>query len=288
MDERGQELNELRDYGNKLLEEMRYPNLIGMLQETLTHLHDIACEYSRDADLWHRKYNACAEEKQALQEELQHRIGAWEEQKGEWRSVIKVQTDKIQDMDRDFQYKLDELRVYRDNEIGNYNDKVQSLLIAQSALGKMKNELEEEKRRLEDARRKCDEAKAEHEKAKEEYEGKRRECEQQIERNRDKIEGYGELFAEKTNVQSKIKKVEKEAAEKAEAANKEIAEWNRRYDAEHDLRKKIEKELEELKKKLQGNEDSNNDETNGFQGDEMRREAYAPTAFDDDDDDETK
>lgn len=287
MDERGQELNELRDYGNKLLEEMRYPNLIGMLQETLTHLHDIACEYSRDADLWHERYEACAEEKQALQDELQHRIGAWEEQKGEWRSVIKVQTDKIQDMDRDFQYKLDELRVYRDNEIGNYNDKVQSLLTAQSALVQMKNDIEEEKRRLEDARRKCDETKAEHEKAKEEYEEKRRECEQQIERNRDKIEGYGELFAEKTNVQSKIEKVEKEAAEKAEVANKEIAEWNRRYDEEHVLREKIEKELEELKK-LQGNEDSNNDKPNGFQGDEMMREVDAPTAFYDDDDDETK
>ena len=288
MDERGQELNELRDYGNKLLEEMRYPNLIGMLQETLTHLHDIACEYSRDADLWHRKYNACAEEKQALQEEIQHRIGAWEEQKAEWRSVIKVQTDKIQEMDRDFQYKLDELRVYRDREIGNYNDRVQSLLTAQSALGKMKNDLEEEKRRLEDAHRKCDEAKAEHEKAKEEYEEKRRECEQQMERNRDKIEGYEVLFIEKMNVQSKIEKIEKDAAEKVEAANKEIAEWNRRYDAEHVLREKITKELEELKKKLQGNEDSNNDRSNAFQGDEMMREAYAPTAFDDDDDDETK
>ena len=56
MDERGEQLEELHGYAGKLLEEMRNPDLIDLLQETTTQLHDIAIEYSREVDSWRDKY----------------------------------------------------------------------------------------------------------------------------------------------------------------------------------------------------------------------------------------
>ena len=126
MDERGQELNDLRDYGARLLEEMKYPELIGMLQETMTHLHDIATEYAKDAEGWHVKYDACAAQNIALQKKLENLASALERQKEDMSAVIYAQSDEIRQMGQEFECKLNELRSYRDAGVAEYKQRVQS------------------------------------------------------------------------------------------------------------------------------------------------------------------
>jgi len=283
MDERGQELGELRDYGNKMLEEMRHSELIDMLQKTITHLHDIAGEYSKEADEWHVRYDACEKRYQELQIEQKKQKEDWNQKEAGWKFIIGAQSEKIQKMDDDFQNKLHELRTYRDEEIARYNEKVQSLLTAQDSLARMRNELAEEKQKLEDARKQYEDKKAE-------CEGKEQEYEQHRKQNQTKLDAYDELYEYKLDADSKIKEARKNAEAKVEEATKENAEWNRKFDEEHARCEKLEKELEELKKKLQGNEDSNNEEQcipADFES--MRVESSGinavPARGDDDDDD---
>ena len=141
VDERGQELNELRNYGVKLLEEMKYPKLIGMLQETMTHLHDIASEYAADAERWHSKYDTSVAQNTVLQENLQNISAVMQQQQSDMGMVIKRQSEQIKQMGQDFKSKLDALRSYRDTEIERYNERVQGLLAAQDSLRQMKEEL---------------------------------------------------------------------------------------------------------------------------------------------------
>lgn len=280
MDEREQDLSELRDYGHKLLDELRYPNIISMLRDTITHMADIAEEYSKEADKWHSKYDECTSQNEKLLKQIEDLTEAGERQSESLRKVIEVQADKIKNLEEDFGKQIADLRSHRDKEIDDYGNKVQALAAVQTALDKKKYEVEAEKGRLAENNRLCEEEKSR-------YEEKRCELEKQIELNQAKLDGYQELFDFKQGAQNKIDAVQKEADDKANAANKEIAEWNRRYDEEHNLRLKIEDENDRLKKQLQGDDyvmDNGSDapQAGGYEGQDNN------TSPSDDDEDGTK
>ena len=246
MDERGQELNDLRDYGARLLEEMKYPELIGMLQETMTHLHDIATEYAKDAEEWHVKYDACAAQNIALQKKLENLVSALDRQKEDMSAVIYAQSDEIRQMGQEFERKMDELRAYRDAEVAEYNQRVQALLATQEVLQQKKEKLAVQEQQLAEERQHCENERKEAEKTRTDYE-------EQIKFNQMKIEAYQELSNYKRNVQLEIDNAKKAADDRLNAMRKERDEWKRQHDKEHYWREIFEKELVELKKRLNEN-----------------------------------
>lgn len=276
MDEREQELSELRNYGHKLLEEMKYPSIIAMLQETITHMADIAEEYSREADKWHSKYDECAEQNRNLQRQIEDLTKAGEQKNNELCTVISKQAEQIKSMSHDFEQKLDELRSYRNQEVEGYRDKVQALISTQATLDKLISDVEAEKRQLEDKIRQCDKEKAE-------YENKQLEYEIQIEDNRTKLDEYPGLFNYKLNAENKIAEAQKAADDKVDEANRKVDDLTKKYNDEVELRKKLEEELGKLKDQLQGNTDNPTSEELNCQDDVVERREEQ-SAHDDDDD----
>ena len=246
MDERGQELNDLRDYGARLLEEMKYPELIGMLQETMTHLHDIATEYAADAEGWHVKYDACAAQNIALQKKLENLASALDRQKDEMAAVINAQSDTIRRMGQELERKLNELRSYRDAEVAEYNQRVQALLATQEVLQQKQEKLADQEQQLAEERQHCENERKAVERTREEYE-------EQIELNRAKLDEYSALFDYKMNAKKKIDDAQKAADDQVNAMRKERDEWKHQYDKERYWRENFEKELVELKKRLNEN-----------------------------------
>ena len=246
MDERGQELNDLRDYGARLLEEMKYPELIGMLQETMTHLHDIATEYAADAEGWHVKYDACAAQNIALQKKLENLASALDRQKEDMSAVIYAQSDEIRQIGQEFECKLNELRSYRDAEVAEYNQRVQALLATQEVLQQKKEKLAVQEQQLAEERQHCENERKAVERTRAEYE-------EQIELNRAKLDEYSALFDYKMNAKKKIDDAQKAADDQVNAMRKERDEWKRQHDKEHYWREIFEKELVELKKRLNEN-----------------------------------
>lgn len=276
MDEREQELSELRDYGYKLLEEMKYPNIISMLQETITHIADIAEEYSGEADKWHSKYDECAKQNENLREQIKDLTNTGEQQNKEFRAVIGEQAKKIEDISREFEKKLDELRFYRDQEIEDYRNKVQALTATQKTLDEMIVDVKSKKRQLENDIQRCNEEKAK-------YEDTRLEYAQQIEDNQTKLDEYESLFKYKMEAETKITKIQNEADNKVSKANSEIAELTKKYNDETDLRQKLEKELDVLKNQLQNNADNLNSEEQNLQNGIVEQQEKQPSQDDDED-----
>ena len=277
MDERGQELNELRDYGHKLLEELRYPDIISMLGDTFTHLADVAEEYSREADKWHNKYDECVSQNEMLQEKIEKLTEAGEHQNQELSRIIETQAQRIESMGKEFKQQLTKLRSHRNSEIEEYGNKVQALIATQTTLDKMTAEVEAAKHNLEESIRRYDEEKSS-------YEEKRIEYESQIELNQMKLDDYQNLFKFKQDAQNRIDAVQQEADNKVKAAEKEIDKWNRKYDEEHTLRLKIEKENNRLKKQLQGSMDNSSNCGDVQQGGASERQGDASSLCDDDED----
>ena len=246
MDERGQELNDLRDYGARLLEEMKYPELIGMLQETMTHLHDIATEYAADAEGWHVKYDACAAQNIALQKKLENLASALDRQKDEMAAVINAQSDTIRRMGQELERKLNELRSYRDAEVAEYNQRVQALLATQEVLQQKQEKLADQEQQLAEERQHCENERKAVERTRDEYE-------EQIELNRAKLDDYPALFDYKMNAKKKIDDAQKAADDQVNAMRKERDEWKHQHDKERYWRENFEKELIELKKRLNEN-----------------------------------
>lgn len=201
MDEREQELNALREYGFKLLEKMRYPELLEMLHGTLTHLHDIAAEYSTEANTWRARYNECEAHNQKLQQQLQDLETANNEQVDKLKEAIKIQSDTITDLEKDFNRKLGELRSYRDSEVQNYNKQIQALILAQQSLDGMKQELEENLRKCESERKRLERLQLD-------LERERADLQRQIDVNKTKLDRYDELDVFQRNAQGKIDELE--------------------------------------------------------------------------------
>lgn len=273
MDKRGQELNELRDYGYKLLEELRYPDIISMLRDTMTHLADIAGEYSTEAGKWHNKYDECALQIGKLQEQITILTEASNGQ----NNSLQTQTVKFDTLKRDLGRKITELRSYRDSEIAEYGSKVQALIATQTTLDKMTAEVEANKHNLEESIRRCKEEKSS-------YKEKRTELENQIELNQMKLDDYQNLFDFKLNAKNQIDAVQQAADDKVDAANIEIAEWKRKYDEEHTLRVKVEEENVRLKKQLQGSMDNSTNDSDTQQGEASERQGETSSLCDDDED----
>lgn len=244
MDERGQELNELRDYGAKLLEEMKYPDLIGMLQETMTHLHDIATEYATDAKHWHDKYDACEAQNVAMQQEMKNLTAALDRQKDEMAAVVNAQSDNIRRMGQEFERKLDELRSYRDAEVAEYNKRVQTMLATQEVLQQKKEMLAVQEQRLAEARQLCENERKDLEKTREEYEN-------QIKFNQMKIEAYPELSDDKRNYKKQLDDAKKVADDQLNSMRRERDAWKDKHDKEQHLRVLIENKLGKLQKDRQ-------------------------------------
>ena len=280
MDERGQELTELRDYGHKLLEEMRYPNIIGMLQETISHIADIAEEYSAEAEKWHNKYDECAEQNENLQKQITDltKIGKQEIEK--LRAVIDEQTKKIESMGDEFAKKMDELRSHRNQEIDEYNEKLQALIATQTTLDNLKCEVTEKEGKLEEDRQRCN-------KEKNNCESKRLEYEQQIEDNQAKLNEYDSLYRFKLEAQQKIDDATQSAETKIKAANDTATEWERKYGEEYTLREKLEKKIESLKNQLQDNAAVSQNTENQSQDEFAETQGEHPN-HDEDDEDGTK
>ena len=280
MDERRQELTELRNYGHKLLEEMRYPSIIGMLQETISHIADIAEEYSAEAEKWHDKYDECAAQNENLQKQINDLIKEEEQENQKLCNVIKEQAEKIESMSRDFATKMEELRTHRDQEIEEYNGKLQALIATQTTLDNLKNEVEQKKSKLEEDIQKCNEEKTN-------YENKRLEYERQIEDNQAKLNEYDSLYQFKLDSQKTIDDAIQAAEGKIKAANDTATEWERKYGEEYTLREKLEKEIESLKNQLQGNVDTSHSMDNQTQEGFTETQGENPN-HDDDDDDSTR
>lgn len=242
VDERGQELNELRNYGVKLLEEMKYPKLIGMLQETMTHLHDIASEYAADAERWHSKYDTSVAQNTVLQENLQNISAVMQQQQSDMGMVIKRQSEQIKQMGQDFKSKLDALRSYRDTEIERYNERVQGLLAAQDSLRQMKEELSAKTEELAKAQQRYQDR----EKKAEE---KQRMYERWYALNQEKIEAYDSLYNDKLKSEEKMKNFRKTADEQLDAVRKESADWRQQYEKERELRENSERECQRLRER---------------------------------------
>lgn len=244
MDEREQELNELRDYGARLLKEMQYPELIAMLEETIKHLHDIASEYARDAKMWRGKYEESADQNGALQTRLAELTAALAAQKKELQGVIAHQSDEIVALNAQFQAKLDALRSYRDDEIAVYNERGQAMLSAQSAWEQMKQECENEKAKLEEERKSC-------EILSQECRQKQNEYQTHLEINQEKLNDYDRHFTEELDTQNRINEVQRKADEQICAIREERDDWKGKYEKERSWREKFENELTILKKSQQ-------------------------------------
>ncbi|MBR1420494.1 MAG: hypothetical protein IJ575_05510 [Selenomonadaceae bacterium] len=246
MDERGEQLEELHGYAGKLLEEMRNPDLIDLLQETTTHLHDIAIEYSREADSWRDKY----EESEKRNRDLQNTVDILTDQNTRLRNDLEDQTEKIraldQDLSRNFQTKLDELREYRDREIFDYNQKVRSMIEAQQYLADEKSKYEQLNRDLENAKRESEE--------------KRDEYDHLIRDNQSKLEDYDRLCEVERNAEQRINDTIQDANSKIQSANDERDSWKQKFFEEQGKREGLEQELANLKNQLQANSNHENGE----------------------------
>ena len=279
MDERGQDLEELKVYGGKLLEEMRQPKLIDMLQETMEHLHNVALEYSREADDWHSKYDKSQAENEELRRQLADIKKLGETQNDEWRNAVKNQSEVLKSMEGSLQQQFDSMRSHRDREVDDYKCKVEKLIQTQKILDAIKGELETAKQDLEEKIRLYDEKKAN-------CEAKRVELEDQINLNRDKITGYEELDKKLRKAQSDIANAQNAADDEINTANATAAYWERKYGEENSLRVKLEEELANLKQRLQSS-DANKAGENA-DGQEQPADFQSSATQDDDDDDSTK
>lgn len=280
MDERGQELTELRDYGRKLLEEMRYPNIIGMLQETISHIADIAEEYSAEAEKWHNKYDECAGQNENLQKQITDLTKTGKQENEKLRAVIDEQAKKIKSMGDNFAMKMDELRSHRNKEIEEYNGKLQALIATQITLDSLKCEVAKKESKLEEDRQRFNEEKNN-------CESKQLEYEQQIKDNKDKLNEYDSLYQFKLGAQKKIDDAIQSADAKIKAANDTATEWERKYGEQYTLREKLEKEIESLKNHLQNNAGASQSTEN------QSREEFAETRgehpnYEDEDDDRVR
>ena len=279
MDERGQDLEELKVYGGKLLEEMRQPKLIDMLQETMEHLHNVAIEYAREANDWHLKYDMSQAENEKLRRQLADIKKLGETQNDEWRNAVNHQSEVLKSMEGNLQQQFDSMRLHRDREVDDYKFKVEKLIQTQKTLDALKGEVETAKQDLEGKIRLRDEEKSN-------YEAKRAELEDQMNLNHDKITGYEELDQKLRNAQSEIANAQNAADDKINAANAIAAEWERKYCEEYSLRVKLEEELATLKQRLQSS-DANKAGENA-DGQEQSADVQSSETQDDDDDDSTK
>ena len=279
MDERGQDLEELKVYGGKLLEEMRQPKLIDMLQETMEHLHNVAIEYSREANDWHLKYDMSQAENEKLRRQLADIKKLGETQNDEWRNAVNHQSEVLKSMEGNLQQQFDSMRLHRDREVDDYKFKVEKLIQTQKTLDALKGEVETAKQDLEGKIRLRDEEKSN-------YEAKRAELEDQMNLNHDKITGYEELDQKLRNAQSEIANAQNAADDTINAANATAAEWERKYCEEYSLRVKLEEELATLKQRLQSS-DANKAGENA-DGQEQSADVQSSETQDDDDDDSTK
>ena len=109
-------------------------------------------------------------------------------------NALEDQTEKIraldQDLSRNFQTKLDELREYRDREIFDYNQKVRSMIEAQQYLADEKSKYEQLNRDLENAKRESEE--------------KRDEYDHLIRDNQSKLDDYDRLCEVERNDEQRI------------------------------------------------------------------------------------
>ena len=279
MDERGQDLEELKVYGGKLLEEIRQPKLIDMLQETMEHLHNVAIEYSREANDWHLKYDMSQAENEKLRRQLADIKKLGETQNDEWRNAVNHQSEVLKSMEGNLQQQFDSMRLHRDREVDDYKFKVENLIQTQKTLDALKGEVETAKQDLEGKIRLRDEEKSN-------YEAKRAELEDQMNLNHDKITGYEELDQKLRNAQSEIANAQNAADDKINAANATAAKWERKYCEEYSLRVKLEEELATLKQRLQSS-DANKAGENA-DGQEQSADVQSSETQDDDDDDSTK
>lgn len=271
MDDRGQELSQLRDYGHKLLE---------MLNETLTHITDIADEYSDEAENWHGKYNECAEQNKRLQNQITNLTESGNRQNEKFIAGIDKQAAKIESMSRDFDQKINGLFSHRNQEIDEYGSKIQALIDTQSTLNKLIGEVKAEKQQL-------DENILYYNEKIDEYESKSKELKDQLESNQEKINEYQELFNFKLDSQKRIDDIQKTADDKEKEAQEAIADLTKKYDAEAALRQKLENELAELKNRLQDNNSSNGEEYTS-QDSDIEHNEENQVSHDDDDEDGTK
>ena len=274
MDEREKELDELRNYGHKLLEELRCPDVIGMLQETITHISSIAEEYSHEVDEWRGKYDECSAQNEKLQRQIEDLKSAGGRQNQELREIIKEQARQIERMGSGFAEKMEALRSYRDQEINEHKAKLQALIDTQTALDKMKNEVLEEKQKLEKDIDQCEKEKAE-------YEAKRKEYEEQIELNQAKLDEYQALFDYKLEAEQRITEAKNTANEKDEEAKATIKDLSQKYEQEKKLREDCEAALNKLQNQLTGNENAYD---NGQNAEGQNEQPHR----DDDDDDSTR
>ena len=280
MHERDQELTELRNYGHKLLNELRYPKIIGMLQENIMHIANIAEEYSKEADMWHSKYNECLAKNKEWQEQIKNLIKANDLQSTKFSTVINNQAEKINEMKQNFEKKLEELRSHRNDEIAEYGRKVQALADTQANLDTIKSETEALKCKLIEEIRQCDEKKKD-------YKDKRDECIQQIEDNKAKLSEYAGLYQFKLDAKKQIDDAMQAAKDKESEANVAIADLNEKYNKEIELRKKLESELERLKTRLHGNVDSADSKEIQYPVVTVEAHNEQPNHYDDEEDDGT-
>lgn len=279
MDERGQDLEELKVYGGKLLEEMRQPKLIDMLQETMEHLHNVALEYSREADDWHSKYDRSQAENEELRRQLADIKKLGETQNDEWRNAVKNQSEVLKSMEGSLQQQFDSMRSHRDREVDGYKLKVENLIQTLKTLDDLKSELETAKQDLEEKIRLRDEEKLN-------YEAERAELKKQFNLNRDKITGYEELDKKLRKAQSDIANAQNAANDTINAANATAADWERKYGEEYSLRVKLEEELATLTQQLQSSDANKAGED--ADGQEQSDDVQQSETQDDDDDDGTK
>ena len=273
MDERKRELSALRNYGDKLLEEMRYPSLISMLQETISHITNIAEEYSEEAEKWHNKYDELSERNRILDKQISDLTDKGEKHNTRLCGSINAQAEKIERMNNDFAIKMDGLRGYRDQEIREYSSKLDMLIETQQTLNKLKTDVENIKKQLEKARQEC-------EKEKSKYESERNKYQNQIEVNKTKLGEYEKLYKYKLDAEKKISKVEKDADDKVAAADKTAADWERKYGEEYTKREQLENELNSLKERLNGTTENIKQEGCNSANDTCKSNSY--------DDDETR
>ena len=249
MDEREQELNALREYGFGLLEKMRYPELLEMLQGILTHLHDIAVEYSNEANSWRVRYDECEAHNQKLQQQLQDLKAANNAQVDKLQKTIQIQSDTIESLEKDFNSKLNELRSYRDNEVKNYNAHVQELILTRQSLDNMK-------RNLEDNLNKCISERSSLERLKSDCEETRADLQREISINKTKLDRYDELDKFQREAQAKIDQLEKTLAGKDKDVDDTINDLKNKLEAAQERNLELERELDEKSRPSSDNDDS--------------------------------
>ena len=243
MDERRRDLNELQSYGNRLLEEMKYPDLMGMLRETISHLHGMAEEYADEANDWRMKYETCAQKNETLQHCIAELENAAEKQEEEFRK-------RAEKIGKDFQQKFDELRSHRDKEIDDYAEKIHSFVAAQGSLEQMQKELAKAKKKHEAELKK-------YAKAAEEQENARQQYENQIAANQAKIDAYQDLFDFKLNAEAERRKFQEQYEDKLKYADQAYEELATTC---NDIKKRndtLEQENEQLKQQLQSHSGNN-------------------------------